>query len=114
MADIYDQHAAAFARVSAYAILKDGDVVARIAFKFPADGAGRLYAYVHWIGTEMARGCASGGGENTRRNPIELESRRSPMGLLHGRPPRRRRLMGSSPRKSRVHGPACRADSFTF
>ena len=66
MADIYEQHRAAFANVSAYVILRDGELVARIAFKFPKDGAGRLYAYVHWIGTEMVRGHASGGGYDKR------------------------------------------------
>ena len=28
----------------------------------PRDGAGRLYAYVHWLGTEMVRGYAGGYG----------------------------------------------------
>lgn len=63
MANIYDQHRAAFANVSAYVVLDhDGQRVATIAFKYPRDGAGRLYAYVHWIGTEMVRGWAAGGG----------------------------------------------------
>lgn len=62
MADIYDQHAAAFSNVSAFVILRDGERVATIAFKFPKDGAGRLYAYVHWFGLPMVRGFASGGG----------------------------------------------------
>jgi hypothetical protein len=60
---IYDQHSAAFAGVSAYVILdKRCEFVAKIAFKYPRDGAGRLYAYVHWLGAEMARGFAAGGG----------------------------------------------------
>ncbi len=62
MSDIYDQHKAAFAHVSAYVVVKDGELVARIAFKFPKDGAGRLYAYVHWLGLPMVRGFATGGG----------------------------------------------------
>ena len=67
MADIYEQHRAAFARVSAYVILgDDGRRVATVALKFPADGAGRLYAYVHWIGDAMVRGFASGGGYDKR------------------------------------------------
>lgn len=66
MSDIYDQHRAAFRSVSAYVILKDGELVARIAFKFPRDGAGRLTAYVHWLGEEMVRGFASGGGYDKR------------------------------------------------
>jgi len=64
--DIYDQHKAAFARVEAYIILKDGERVATIAFKFPADDAGRPYAYVHWLGLEMVRGFAAGGGYDKR------------------------------------------------
>jgi hypothetical protein len=66
MPDIYDQHKAAFARVSAYVILRNGERVATIAFKFPADGAGRLYAYVHWLGARMVRGSASGYGYDKR------------------------------------------------
>lgn len=62
MAKIYEQHRAAFRDVSAYVVLHEGERVATIAFKYPRDGAGRLYAYVHWIGTEMVRGCAGGGG----------------------------------------------------
>ena len=59
---IYNQHAAAFSNVAAYVVLHDGQRVATIAFKYPRDGAGRLYAYVHWIGAEMVRGAAGGGG----------------------------------------------------
>ena len=66
MSDIYDQHRAAFANVSAYVVLKDGERVATIAFKFPRDGAGRLYAYVHWIGVPMVRGFAGGYGYDKR------------------------------------------------
>lgn len=66
MSKIYDQHKAAFRQVEAFVILKDGERVATIAFKFPADGAGRLYAYVHWIGLEMVRGHAAGGGYDKR------------------------------------------------
>jgi len=62
MADIYDQHAVHFSAVGAYVVLKDGERVATIAFKHPCDGAGRLYAYVHWLGLEMVRGHASGYG----------------------------------------------------
>lgn len=59
---IYAQHEKAFARVTAYVVMNGGERVATIAFKYPADGAGRLYAYVHWLGTEMVRGYADGGG----------------------------------------------------
>jgi hypothetical protein len=60
--DIYDQHKAAFANVSAYVVIHEGKRVATVAFKFPKDGAGRLYAYVHWLGVPMVRGFANGYG----------------------------------------------------
>ena len=60
--NIYDQHRAAFANVSAYVICRKGERVATIAFKYPRDGAGRLYAYVHVHGVPMVRGFAAGGG----------------------------------------------------
>lgn len=66
MTDIYEHHQKAFARVSAYVVLKNGERVATIAFKFPADGAGRLYAYVHWLGIPMVRGYAGGYGYDKR------------------------------------------------
>ena len=62
MSDIYHQHEAVFSNVSAYVITAKGERVATIAFKYPRDGAGRLYAYVHWFGVEMVRGYAAGGG----------------------------------------------------
>lgn len=66
MTDIYELHDKAFARVSAFVILKDGERVATVAFKFPADGAGRLYAYVHYLGIPMVRGFAGGYGYDKR------------------------------------------------
>ena len=63
---IYKQHEAAFQHVSAYVIAKDGERVATIAFKFSRDGAGRLYAYVHWLGVPMVRGYADGYGYDKR------------------------------------------------
>lgn len=62
MSTIYDQHKAAFSQVAAFVIMKNGEKVATIALKFPKDGAGRLNAYVHWLGVEMTRGHASGFG----------------------------------------------------
>lgn len=64
--DIYDTHAKAFDRVSAYVVMRDSERVATIALKFPADGAGRLYAYVHWLGIPMVRGMAGGYGYDKR------------------------------------------------
>jgi hypothetical protein len=71
MPDIYDQHMTHFARVSAYVILRNGERVATIAFRFPADGAGRLYAYVHWLGVPMVRGFAGGFGYDKRSAAVE-------------------------------------------
>lgn len=70
MADIYVQHDAAFRLVSAYVILKDGVCVATVGLKFPKDGAGRLQAYVHWLGTPMVRGTAGGYGYDKRSAAI--------------------------------------------
>lgn len=61
-ANVYDQHRASFAQVSAYVIAHNGKRVATIALKFPRDGAGRLLAYVHWLGEPMVRGYAGGYG----------------------------------------------------
>lgn len=66
MPDIYEQHAAAFKNVSAFVVLDEGERVATIAFKFPKDSAGRLYAYVHWLGVPMVRGHATGYGYDKR------------------------------------------------
>lgn len=67
----YKQHQAAFSNVSAYVILKDGERVATIAFKFPKDGAGRLYVYVHYFGFPMVRGFASGYGYDKKSTAVE-------------------------------------------
>lgn len=75
MADIYELHTKAFARVSAYVIAHKGERVATIAFKFPADGAGRLYAYVHWLGVPMVRGFASGYGYDKRSAAVDRAQR---------------------------------------
>lgn len=60
--DIYDQFDTAFRYVGAFVVVKDGKRVATVAFKRPRGGAGRLYAYVHWLGLHMVRGFAGGGG----------------------------------------------------
>ena len=75
MKNIYDQHRAAFSQVSAFVILHNGERVATLAFKFPRDGASRLYAYVHYIGLTMARGFAGGGGYDKRSASASAASR---------------------------------------
>lgn len=66
MTNIYDLHDKAFLHVSAFVICKKGERVASLAFKFPKDGAGRLWCYIHIFGLEMARGYASGYGYDKR------------------------------------------------
>jgi len=79
MSDIYNQHSAAFRDVSAFIVLdRSGERVATIALKFPRDGAGRLYAYVHWLGVPMVRGFASGGGYDKRSAAIASAARKIP------------------------------------
>lgn len=63
MTNIDRLHNVAFARVSAFVILKDGEKVATVAIKYPRGRrAGRLYAYVHWLGIRMVMGYAGGDG----------------------------------------------------
>ena len=59
---IYDQHDKAFTRVSAHVIVKNGERVATVSFKYPADGAGRLQCFLHVLSLSMVRGTASGYG----------------------------------------------------
>lgn len=56
--NIYDQHAKAFANVSAYVISRNGERVASVAFKHGS----RCSCYFHVIGLQMAKGWADGGG----------------------------------------------------
>lgn len=79
MSNIYKQHDAAFANVSAFVILnKSGERVATIAFKFPRDGAGRLWCYAQWMGLEMARGFAAGGGYDKQSAAAASAARKLP------------------------------------
>lgn len=78
-ANIYDQHRASFAQVSAYVIAHNGERVATIALKFPHDGASRLLAYVHFIGEPMVRGFAGGYGYDKANAAIANASRKLTM-----------------------------------
>jgi hypothetical protein len=72
MSDIYEQHEAAFRRVSAYVVLdQSGELVARVAIHFPRDGAGRLYAYFHLMGVRMVRAHAAGYGYDKSTAAVE-------------------------------------------
>jgi len=67
---VYEQHDKHFACVAAYIVMMGSEKVGKIAIKFPQDGAGRLYAYVHWYGDEMLRGSATGYGYDKRSAAI--------------------------------------------
>jgi hypothetical protein len=84
MTKIYDQHRAAFNNVAAYVITYGSARVATVAIKFPRDGAGRLYSYVHWHGVEMARGYAGGGGYDKRTAACADAARKLPEHLPAG------------------------------
>lgn len=83
---IYDQHRAAFANVSAFIVAQYGERVATVAFKYPKDGAGRLWCYLHIIGLPMVRGYANGYGydkhraafDNALSKPVKLEKWQEP------------------------------------
>ena len=75
MKTIYQQHDAAFTQVSAGVILKGGAKVGTIAFKYPKDGAGRLWCYLHLIGSTMVRGSAAGYGYDKRSAALEVAAR---------------------------------------
>ena len=76
--NIYDQHRNAFPSVSAYVVMKGNERVANIAFKFPKDGASRLWVYVHWFGTPMVRGSAGGYGYDKKTAACNSASRALP------------------------------------
>lgn len=77
MSDIYDQHTAAFAHVSASVILDaEGKKVGTIAFKFPRGTSTRVYCYLHILGTEMVRGYAGGGGYDKASAAADAARRR--------------------------------------
>ena len=54
----------AFKSVSAFVVLDQDTMqpIAKIALKYPSDGAGRLNAYIHIIGMEVQHGYAGGYG----------------------------------------------------
>ena len=62
----------AFKQVSAFVVM-DRDTtqpIAKIALKFPSDGAGRVNAYIHLIGMEVQHGYAGGYGYDKRTASI--------------------------------------------
>lgn len=84
MTDVYDQHRASFPHISAYVIVHGGKQVGTIAFKFPRDGAGRLYCYAHWFGVPMVRGYAGGYGYDKKTAACNSAARKMPASLPEG------------------------------
>jgi hypothetical protein len=84
MTDVYDQHRASFPHVSAFVVMHGSRHVGSIAFKFPRDGAGRLYAYVHWFGVPMVRGYAGGYGYDKKSAACSSAARKMPEHLPEG------------------------------
>lgn len=62
MAKVYESLDKATKHISASVILKNGEVKGRIIVKYPKDGAGRLYVFIHEYGLECLQGMASGYG----------------------------------------------------
>ena len=62
----------AFNLVSAYIVLDQDTMqpIAKIALKYPKDGAGRVKAYIHLIGMEVQHGYAGGYGYDKRTASI--------------------------------------------
>jgi hypothetical protein len=69
--NIYDLYHKSFLHSAGYVIVKDGQKVATVAFKFPADGAGRIYCYFHVSGATMVRSYAGGYGYNKQSAACE-------------------------------------------
>lgn len=59
---VFEQFDAAFGRVSAFTLHRDGRFIGRIAFKYPSDGAGRPQCFAQVWGGPMTRATAGGGG----------------------------------------------------
>ncbi|WP_426050363.1 hypothetical protein [Brevundimonas sp. SL161] len=123
MPNVYDQHQSAFARVSAFVILKDDERVATVALKFPADGAGRLWAYVHLIGVEMVRAHADGFGYDKRSAAVSAaiakipapsdDKGRNPEWLAKMNANRAALIIAAATMESHGHESALRSAGFT-
>jgi len=61
---VYNWSARAFRGVRAWVIVEkySGKHIANVSMKYPQDGSGRLYVYLHIIGLDMVRGSAAGAG----------------------------------------------------
>ncbi|HEY5793421.1 MAG TPA: hypothetical protein VIU82_00275 [Bosea sp. (in: a-proteobacteria)] len=82
---VYRQFDAAFARVAAYVILKNGELVAKVAIKRSASNL-RASAFVHWIGVPLVCGTANGGGYDKDSAAVAAGARKilNPTTQIHG------------------------------
>lgn len=63
MTSVYDKQAKHFSKVSAFVIInKEGDQKGTMQVKYPNDGMGKLFLYLHLHGTEMVQVSVSGCG----------------------------------------------------
>ena len=63
MTTVYDKFDKHFALVSAWVIANEqGEQVGKMAAKYPKDGMGKLYLYLHLYGSEMVQVSVSGCG----------------------------------------------------
>lgn len=68
---VYTKHDASFKLVSAGALVVGGVQVGTISFKFPNDGAGKLFCFLHIFGAPMVVGSASGYGYDKKGAALE-------------------------------------------
>jgi len=60
---VYDKHSKHFAQVSAYVIIdNEGNQKGTMSVKYPKDGMGKLYLYLHLHGSQMVQVSVSGWG----------------------------------------------------
>lgn len=63
---VYELAGQKFNDVSAYVIHKDGKHLCNISLKYPKDGMGRLYGFIHCFGLQMEVSFVSGCGYDKR------------------------------------------------
>lgn len=73
--NVYQKHDSAFSLVSAGALVINGEQKGTIAFKFPKDGAGCLFCYLHLFGHTMIAGTAGGYGYDKKAAAFESACR---------------------------------------
>lgn len=81
MSDVYEQHRKHFDSVAAYVVVGtnskgEPDRKATIAFRYPRDGMGRQWCYLHVFGGAMVRGYASGCGYDKHSASASAAARR--------------------------------------